>query len=390
MNKVYLFVENLPKLITKKEIFTFFKNKLQPPQEIFHFNFRGSSFFYDLQAALLSFKFDNPDNAETLEKSELILNGYKLRVSIKNEITEFQSTLIFYDIAQSIFKNNILPTIPKFGFSSIFQINTESQSLTGYIIRFSSVSQAKGALSCFHEYNVEPILKQKNYNYSLPNSTFKVLPKMSALFDFFLIYFGKRYGVFRCLASKLSETIDACQSNEIVLPNYEGPISLIIDYLNLQEIVISPETENFINNMASFLGIPGIIQKLSKSNQQSMCIANANSLIHVIIPGSHQYDDFCTFLASNIEDLISEEKLSDIPLHYAQKIVELAAPTLESHDALVQLVINVNFEGQAKRELTKYIDPKKVSTRMLAKFFKFSNFDLNKIRDFVEKAIFGE
>ena len=391
MNKVYLFVENLPKFITKKEISSYFKTILQLPQEIFLFNFRGNSFYYDLQSALLSFKLDNSDNvSETIEKSDLILMGHKLRVAIKTEITEFQSTLIFYDISQNTFKNNILPMIPRFGSSSILQIATDSQSITGYVVRFPSISQAKGALSFFQDYKVEPILKQKSLNYTLPNSTFKVLPKMAGLFDFFLIYFGKKYGVFRCLASKLSETIDNCTSNELILPNYEGPISLIIDYLNLQEIVISPETENFLNNMASFLGIPEIIQKLNKSNQQSMCIKNALSLIHVIIPGSHQYDDFCTFLASNIEDLVSEGQLKDIPLHYAQKIFELSASQLDSHDCLMQIVIDNDFEGPAKRELIRFIDLDKVSYKMLAKFFELSNIDLNKIRGFVEKAIFDE
>lgn len=390
-DKAYLFVENLPKFITKKEISSYFKKIIQLPQEIYLFNFRGNSFFYDLQAALLSFKSDSSEALSELSKKEdLILSSHKLQVTLKTEITEFLSTLIFYDISQNQFKNNVMPLIPKFGAASIMQIATESLSITGYIVRFPSISQANGALSFFQDYKVEPILKQKNLNFSLPNSTFKVLPKMTGLFDFHLIYFGKKYGVFRCLASKLSETIDNCQSNELVLPNYEGPINLIIDYLNLQEVVISPETENFLNNMASFLGIPEIIQKLNNSNQQLMCIRNALSLIHVIVPGSHQYDDFCYFLASNVEDLVDEDQLKDIPLHYAQKIFELSASQLDSHDCLMQIIIDNDFEGPAKRELLRFIDVKKVSYKILAKFFETSSIDLNKIRNFVEKAIFDD
>ncbi|OHT06788.1 hypothetical protein TRFO_05486 [Tritrichomonas foetus] len=391
MGKVlYIFVENLPKLVTKQDILKFF-SEMNPQAPTVHlFLFRGRTYIYDLQSCILVYKNDSNDAfIENIQRQELIFNGNKLRITVRDEISDFQMTLVVFDIEEETFNRIYEKSLDKTAIHTTSHIITPSnQKLVGRIIRFRNTQKLEEGLNAFCGYPVKPLIDNPNVSFQLPKSTFKKIPEMSKLFDFHLIYFGKKYGLFKSISSKLSGAIDKCDTNEIILPDIEGPIEMIIDFLNLQEIVITPETERFLFAMATFLNIPDIIVKLSPKSQEMICISNAPSLTHIVPPESAQNLDLCTFLASNIEDLVNNPELADIPLYYTQKIIELSAPQLETHDSLLRLIMVANLETPIKRELLKMIDTKKVSPAALSIFLSSSLIDLNKIRDFISSVLF--
>ena len=385
----YIFVENLPRHTTKQEVYDLFSEKIGPPSDVWIFSFK-MKLIYDFQSGIIHFKAENSEKKiESIKKMDFFLGGHKLIISFRYKIDDFLSTVILYDIDKTSFNSFISPELCNYDMQYLCPIkSTNLRIATGYIIRFHSIGDSENFIKALPDYHIKPIIQKNKRTFSFPNNAFKQIPKMDNLYDFFLIHRGKKYGVFRCCASKLSVVIAKCNSNELLMPDIEGPIEVIVNYLNLQEIVITPEIERFLFVMASFLKITEIISKTSDKNQESMNIMTALLFTHSVFPDSLQFHDLCKFLSSNIEDLICVREFQEIPSYFIGKIVELSAPQLESHDALIKLIIDANIEAQSKQEMLKFVDPKKVSPSTLSIFFSSSKIDLNKIRDFVASVLF--
>lgn len=386
----YVFIENLPKLVTKQELVTYFTNNLQEPRNVHIFVFCGENTTYDLQSAIVSFKFDNPAKMiDKLEKNTFILNNYKLQITTKPDINQFSSTAIIYDIDQKTYTNYLLPILEDVKYFNLGQIVTPPSQSLGFIIRFNSPDKIDKLICRCPDLKIKSLLSDPTPSqFSIESVKFHPIPSIHQIEPFYLIHRGKKYTVSRIYASQLSDLVNHCQSDTITLPDIEGPIELIINFLNLEEIIITPETERFLYDFASFLRIPDIIKQLSLENKQTLCIRTAPWMMHNVPPDTKQAEDLSIFLASNIEDLVDNHRLVDIPEFYLQRIVTLAAPELESHDSLIQLLIDAKVEAPITRELIKHIDPKKVSSRMLSQFFSSVTVDLNKIRNFIVAALF--
>jgi hypothetical protein len=210
------------------------------------------------------------------------------------------------------------------------------------------------------------------------------------LYDFQLIWREKSFGVIRNVASGLSKTILKTTSSSLVVPDLAGPFEMIIDFLRLKEILVTPETEIFLFLMSSFLDIPSIFEPLEEGCAKP-CISNLPLYYEVVVPGTFYFVLVCDFIAANLTELLECDALQDVPVPFAERVLKLCSEKLENHDVLIQLIMSLKLRNVGELGgLLTFVEPAKVSRHTLVSLISNPVVDLDflLIRRFLGR-IFG-
>lgn len=384
MKAKYALLENLPFLATISDIDKIF-SKFAPIDQVHLFQFKGEYFIYDIKSAIIVFSTKLSSAATNeMQTEKFKLCNEEIKVTILEQIDEYEATAILYDINPKMFKEKIQPTLRSCGSLNTCEVTPQKGvNLSAYVVRFISPESIEQFIKKAHDFKIQPLITPKSYSFNIPKKCIKSIKDMTELFDFYLMHCGKKYGVIRSIARSLSKTIDECESDSIDLPDMRGPIEMITDYLLLQDVIVTPETEQFLYTMASFLRIDSLLNKIGQLNDFHFDISNAAALCSIIQPNSLQYDKIIRFIASNIDDLIENKTIEQIPYNFAASAIERAAPKMEIHDPFLRMITALSIKRGERRELLKFVNPHRISNEALCNFIRDTGINLNKIRPFL-------
>jgi hypothetical protein len=202
-----------------------------------------------------------------------------------------------------------------------------------------------------------------------------------------LIHCGKSYDIFKSTAALFSDVIKKCEADFLAVPDVPGPFNMIVDFFNLRKIFATPETFDFLRAMAGFLKIGEILSAIGGNERTSLTVKNIAEICEMPDRFGFKIPDLIQFIATNIVDLVQMKQLNKIPIDFISQAVELAAGEEEAHDALLDAVMAVEGDSQVRAGLLQFLDPLKIGPQTLARFFKDAAIDLNRIREFVRRAV---
>jgi hypothetical protein len=195
------------------------------------------------------------------------------------------------------------------------------------------------------------------------------------------------YHIFKSTAALFSEVIKNCDADFLAVPDVPGPFNMIVDFFNLHKVFVTPETFDFLRVMAGFLQITEIINAIGGRERPCLMVKNIADICAISDRFEFKGQDLVRFIATNITDLAQMKQLNKIPIDFISQAVELAAGEEETHDALLEVVMAVEGDPQVRARLLQFLDPLKIGPQTLARFFKDAGIDLNRIREFVRRAV---
>ena len=205
---------------------------------------------------------------------------------------------------------------------------------------------------------------------------------MKKLNDFTLLYMDTRYTVYRETAAALSSKIAECKHDYLRVPPLAGPFQLIVDFLNLAEVAITPETKKFVFVMASFLGIPELLEHAKVGIDELLTLENAVATAMVVpYQETKESENLCQFIADNLADIVALDLGMSVDKGYASRIMNLVKDS-ETHDPLVLFLMTL--ESEHVSELIKCVDKERVSKETLEEFKTYASHKSLDVKAFLD------
>jgi hypothetical protein len=316
-----------------------------------------------------------------------------LQVTIYNDLQPFEASGLLLDVSRTHFTEELSPFFTKLNCDHMNEVISENGAFNGaFALRFRNIQDLERAITECPKALLVPMLSPNRHRYDPSGIVPLGVSPLDSLYDFQLIWHGKSYGIIKSIARGLSQTISRSTSASLVVPNLIGPFEMIVDFLRLEQIVITPETELFLERMAHFLEIEMISKPLCNRPSTSLNVSNLPVFFEVVPPGSSYFDEVCQFVARNLKEIKEGGTLMDIPFDVAQRVLEHFAPDLLSHNELLPLILALNLDPERLGEMLVFVDTAKVSHDVLATFVSNPVVDLGGegVRDFLSRILKGK
>lgn len=271
----FVLIENLPPNATWDDIHNVFKN-FGIIQRVYQFRYTGKK-VYDLQAAVIDYQSSSFDQSQATKMTSgtIVINGHVIQTTMFSSLVQFKSTAIIMDVTNIVITNRIKKIAEQLGCFSLSQVassTTDPSLASAHIASFLRAEDCQKFISELKDIHILPLIGSR-ITLGSPAEEFSPDDKMCNLRDFTLRHLGRSYKVYRSTASVLSATIDKCPTAVLDVPNIRGPFHMITDFLELKDIIITPETVRFLAIMSTFLQIPGILNSLDTSGDLSTELA---------------------------------------------------------------------------------------------------------------------
>jgi hypothetical protein len=381
----FLLVENIPFHTTVPDLSSLFRH-FGEVRRTHLFRFPGRYTTYDLNAGLLEFPdVVPPELVRQLKTARYGICGCALQVTPFEDIALFQASGLIVDIHPDEFRDKIEPSLTRFGCLNNNQfIQPQEEVLKAHLLRFRDERVLQEFIESNQGYRIYRLIGWNQKVFTLPDD---ILDKPPILKDFRLIHCGKSYDIFKSTAALFSEVIKNCEADFLAVPDVPGPFNMIVDFFNLHKIVVTPETVDFLKAVAAFLRINEILSAIGGNDRPSLTVRNVAEICEMPDRFEFKAPDLVRFIATNLMDLVQIKQLNKIPIDFISQAIELAAGEEEVHDTLIDVVMAVEGDSQVMAGLLRFLDPLKIGPHVLAGFFKDAAIDLNRIRDFVRRAV---
>ena len=383
----YCFVENLPLNTTEQEVWDLYRvfGRIQCVSML---RFQTELTVYDFQAAVIKFdpsSFRTPEKETRLVEAVVVLRNHVLRTMPLGNLARLTPTAILLDVDPCYFDARIAP----FWCLNVSQFLTNyKHHLVGYVVRFANAAACTAFLEKWKDSQAHALIDSDS-RVAFPNSL--TPPRktceaadatMKKLNDFTLLYMDTRYTVYRETAAALSSKIAESKHDYLRVPPLAGPFQLIVDFLNLAEVAITPETKKFVFVMASFLGIPELLEHAKVGIDELLTLENAVATAMVVpYQETKESENLCQFIADNLADIVALDLGMSVDKGYASRIMNLAKDS-ETHDPLVLFLMTL--ESEHVSELIKCVDKERVSKETLEEFKTYASHKSLDVKAFLD------
>ena len=383
----YCFVENLPLNTTEQEVWDLFR-AFGRIQCVSMLRFQTELTVYDFQAAVIKF---DPSSIRTeakiarLMEAVIVFRNHVLRTMPLGSLAQLTPTAILLDVDPCYFDARIAP----FWCLNVSQFLTNYQHhLVGYVVRFANAAACTAFLEKWKDSQAHALIDSDSrvaFPKSLtpPRKTCEAADAtMKKLNNFTLLSMDTRYTVYRETAAALSSKIAECKQDYLRVPPLVGPFQLIVDFLNLAEVAITPEAKKFVFIMASFLGTPELLEAARVGVDELLTLENAVATAMVVpYQQTKEAENLCQFIADNLADIVALDLGMSVHKGYASRILDLASQS-ETHDPL--LLFLMTLEPGHASELIKCVDKQRVSKETLEEFKTYASHKSLDVKAFFE------
>ena len=217
-----------------------------------------------------------------------------------------------------------------------------------------------------------------SFDYELLTSRVSISP----FTNFTIINSGKKYLCNSLIASSFSNSIynllmSNCIANQIEIDAGEGPMEIVIDFLNGKDVEIPKENSLFILNAAVELGIDSLIQKID-SHYLNLTPKQSLDLALKAFNKGISIDIFTKTIAEGFEELIKMNAFENIPEVIIDMILKTRLVKLPPTQLISFLFKYFNFATNPTHRLAKYYPFTHISKDVATKLLNRENVNINR------------
>lgn len=265
MDYSFLFIEGLPEGTTQIELSEIIRANV--PCEITNmFQYKTKFGVIDFRSALARLKTPASYAAATVyKKAHIKVQDKEITLNFVSSTEQFKTSFVFFGANREEVRNAISKIIDNKFIRNFVEITTHFIPIT-----ILQVSNRDVVINKLNSENIKiewkPII-QETANFEIENKILDNLMTFSPIHDAYISFRGKKYGISKSIAGKLSESVAKIKENEtIVLPDMEKidtcPIEDVINFLWSKEIEILFEKLPFLTIVERHLQSKELLKKI--------------------------------------------------------------------------------------------------------------------------------
>ncbi|EAY05160.1 hypothetical protein TVAG_058170 [Trichomonas vaginalis G3] len=250
MDANYLYLEGLPEGISMAELSKAINSVIKC--DIMHMmQYHTSYGVFDFRSALAKLKSPLPiSQTFQFKKSPFSIKNQEVTLNFISKADSFNLHFLFFNVRKNDVQNALAADFDQDILRSFVDIPGHYINVTSMQVTDREYTLKK--LHNFRRYEWKPVISDP-VPFEIPSSDLMNIVNFTKLHDMQLLYYKKKFGICKYIASNYSNYIAKSKDRIIILPKLEGPIDDIIDYLWGKSIRLSIEKLPFLALIAEFL-----------------------------------------------------------------------------------------------------------------------------------------
>ena len=364
MDYSFLFIEGLPEGTTQIELSEIIRTNV--PCEITNmFQYKTKFGVIDFRSALARLK--TPASyaaAAVYKKAHIMVQNKEITLNFVSSTEQFKTSFVFFGANREETRNAVSKIIDNKFIRNFVEITTHFIPIT--VLQVSNRDVVINKLKAGNiKIEWKPII-QETTNFEIENKILENLMTFAPIHDAYISFRGKKYGISKSIAGKLSTTVANLKENEtIVLPDMEKiepcPIEDVINFLWSKDIEVLFEKLPFLT----------IVQRCLQSNELMKMIVHfvLNDLDPLSISAFAIAYDFAginyfpyNWAIQKIRVILdNKECLSDFPKSQCPRLI--ADSKEATCDEQAELIDDLPLSKEDKVAYLKQIDRNGIKTK---------------------------
>ena len=360
MDYTYLFIENLPEGTTLAELSDILTPKI-PCQIIHMLQYNTKNGLIDFRSSLAKLKTPmSSASTSVYKKNPIKIRNKELHLNFITTIEPFQNKFFFFNVSKEVVKSLTDSLIEPKYIRGIVDIPTHAFPVTVLqgINREAILQKLKDIEGC----EWVPVI-QDQVPFSLPSTGLNELLHFAPIHDVFLSYRKEKYGFCKNIAKAFSKLIANAEKNEVFsLPDIEGPIEDIVDFLWGKSICISFEKLPFLYTISHFLQSDQLESKIESYLCHNVSPLSISSLA-ISFESSSIFEIPFNWLFEKIDEIVkSPDCLNFFPRSLCSSFIKKLLEKEVDENSIVVIVDNLPLEKEKKIDLLKSLNQSQITT----------------------------